>query len=392
MLKQNSLLRLLNRFAPGSRTQRKHLLCRKQDFDEFTCRWGNTVSLTADGIRRILKNADDGAPGEMALLFRQMLENEPGITAHIQTRFLAVLSCGWQIDGDDRKKSEEVRRILESANFHGLLEHLISAEAYGYAGAGIVWGEGGGTITAFQPVAPMNFLFDRCGNPALMTLDGEERSLASYHENQFVFYRTGLPLLRPLVWLYLFKHHAMRDRAKYLERFGIPFIAAKIRNEDFESDEIRNELMQSLAKLGSDGVGLLNEGAEVQIVHAAGSAANDYQAWMEYLDTLATRLILGQTATSSAGTGFSSGSVQDKVRRDLLEADCRALETVVNRDILAPLERFRFGTEQTLRFRMDYAVPVNLQEKAEIVSKLTGAGFRISPEWVEKTFSLPLNQ
>ncbi len=393
MSKTNSLLRMLSRFAPGN-GKRTQLLRRVRDFDEFACTWGNHINLTSGGIRRMICNAEDGAPGELATLFRQILENEPGITAHIQTRFLAALSCPWHIEcsGTDQRKAEEVRAVLTAANFYDLLQHLISAVAYGYAGAGIIWGEGGGTIRAFCPVKPVNFVFDRCGNPALLTVSGEERSLASYHENQFIFFRTGMALLRPLVWLYLYKYHAMRNRARYLERFGIPFIAAKVRDEDFEAEEIRNELLDSLAKLGSDGVGLLNEGAEVQIVQPAGSASADYQSWMDYLDTVATRLILGQTATSSAGSGFSTGSVQDKVRQDLLGADCRALEDAVNRSIIAPLERFRYGTENTLSFRIECDAPDNLLEKAEILTRLMNAGLEVRHDWIEKTFSIPLNK
>ncbi len=385
-----SLLRMLSRFAPGNE-KKTPLLSRVRDFDEFTCTWGRHVNLTSGSIRRMLKNAEEGAPGELAALFRQILENEPGITAHIQTRFLAVLSCAWRIEGNDTQKAEEVRKILTSADLYKLMQHLVSAFAYGYAGAGILWDEGGGSIHGFSPVNPENFVFDRCGNPALLTVSGEERSLASYHENQFIFFRTAFALLRPLVWLYFYKHHAMRDRARFLERFGIPFISAKIRDEDFESEEIRNELMRSLSKLGSDGIGLLNEGAEVQIVQPpSGSASGDFQTWLEYLDTLATRLILGQTATSSGGGAFSSGEVQDKVRHDLLEADCKALETVINRSVLAPLERFRYGTEGTMTFRLDYSTPENLLEKAEILSRLTGAGYTVSKEWIGKTFSMPV--
>ena len=150
--------------------------------------------------------------------------------------------------------------------------------------------------------------------------------------------------------------------------------------------------MRSLAKLGSDGVGLLNEGAEMQIMNAGGSASADYQSWLDYLDNLSTRLILGQTATSSGGTGFSNGSVQEHVRRDLIEADCRLLMESVQRSVLDPLERYKWGTEGTLRFHLDYAGNEDLVSKARMVEQLSNAGVKIAPEWIEKTFHVRLDK
>ena len=73
-----------------------------------------------------------------------------------------------------------------------------------------------------------------------------------------------------------------------------------------------------------------------------------------------------------------------------MEADCRGLADTVNRDILAPLERYRWGTEGTLSFNLDFAGPGNLLEKAQIVEKLAAAGVEIEPQWIEKTFGIAL--
>ena len=136
----------------------------------------------------------------------------------------------------------------------------------------------------------------------------------------------------------------------------------------------------------------MNEGAEIEIVNSSGSASGDYQSWLDYIDRLCTVLLLGQSATSSDGSGFSNGSVQEHVRRDLLEADCRALSDTIQRAVLAPLERFRWGSDGTLVFRMDHSSPENLLEKAEIVEKLSASGVQIDPAWIEKTFQIRLDQ
>lgn len=406
MADRNGFLGIIGRFGRKKTAAKKppaatrHLIGADSDFEEFIGDWGTECStaLTVKSIGSLLRDADQGSPAGLAALYRRMLESEPAVAAHLQTRVLAVLACDWSVTGDDPERAAEAGEILRRAGLHSLLRHLLDALAFGYSGAAILWGEGGGNILGFKHIDPLNWVFDLAGNPALVTLEGREKSLAEYHENQFVFHthslRTANParggLLRPLVWLYFFKHYAMRDRARYLERFGIPFIAAKVRNEDFESENVRDELMRSLAKLGSDGVGLLNEGSEMQIVSASGGAQSDYQTWLEYLDSLCALLLLGQTATSGDASGISRGQIQENVRRDLVEADCRALMETVETKILAPLERFRWGTAGTLRFKLDFASPENLVEKAEIVQRLAAAGLSVSREWARQAFGIEL--
>ena len=371
------------------------------DFDEFAFSWTalNDPKLNAGLIRRLLAAANEGAPSEQAALYRILLEKEPAVTAHMQTRILAVLACDWSIRGSDAKRVAEVRAILEKARVHALMRHLLDALALGYSGAAILWGEGGKEITAFKKIDPSNWQFDLAGNPALLTTSGKTRPLAEYHPNQFVLHthklQSGLcsrgGLLRPLVWLYFFKHYAMRDRARYLEKFGIPFLIARIRDDDFENESVRASILQSLAKIGSDGTGVVTAGSELQVLNPANTVSTDYQSWMDYIDRLFAMLILGQTASSGNASGFSKGQIQENVRRDILEADCRNLMETVNTQILAPLERFRYGTEGSLVFHLDYASPENLTEKAQIVRTLAESGFAAAPEWIEKTFGIKLD-
>ena len=369
------------------------------EFDEFICSWNRIGSpkLTAGLIRRATEDADAGSASDQAMLYRSMIEKEPAIAAHLHTRILSVLSCDWSVHGKDPDRAKEVSTILARAGIQSLMRHLLDALAFGYAGAAILWDEGGGGIRTFRKICAPNWVFDRAGNPALLTLTGKPKPLAAYHPNQFVLHTHKLQagpcqqggLLRPLLWLYFFKHYAMRDRARYLEKFGIPFLIAKIREDDFENESVRASILASLAKVGADGAGVITRDSDLQILSSA-SGSTDYQHWLDYIDKLSALLILGQTASSSEAMGFSRGQIQENVRRDILEADCRALMETVNRQIIAPLEHFRYGTEDTLEFVLDYSMPENLTEKAEIIKKLADSGFRADPVWIENTFGIQL--
>lgn len=356
--------------------------------------------LSSGKIRNAIREADQGFPASQAELYRSILEKEPVIAAHLQTRILAITACDWSIAGPDEEKRKELTAILQHANIQELLRHLLNALAFGCSAAAILWEEGGKSIHSFREIAQENLLFDAVGNPALRTSGGKERPLSLYHPAQFVLHYHKLKqgpagsggLLRPLLWLYFFKHYALRDRARYLEKFGIPFIVAKISQEDFENEEVRRNILASLSRISSDGSGVVTGDSQIQTVACNGNSSGEYQSHLEYIDKLFALLILGQTASSSTSSGFSKGQIQENVRKDILEADCRSLMATVNTNILAPLEKFRYGTQNLYSFHLDFASPENLTEKAEIVKLLSESGFSISPEWVENAFHITLEQ
>ncbi len=372
------------------------------DFDDYLASW---VSFTgakvgAPLIGRLLSGADEGMASELAALFQTILEKEPVAAAHLQTRVLSVLSCDWSVQGEDPAKAREAERLLRDAKMHSLLRHLLDAIGTGYSGAAVLWGEGGSSIRGFKPVHPTNWTFDLLGNPGLLTRSGVERPLASYHPFQFVFHthslKPGIPsrggLLRSLVWLYFFKHYAMRDQARYLERFGMPFVLAKIRREDFDDSGVRSGILDSLAKVGSDGVAVVTEGSELQVVNGASASSADYKGWLEYIDEVFALLILGQTASSGKASGLSRGQMQENVRRDIIEADCRSLMETVDSQLLGPLEECLYGTRGTLRFKLDYSSPESLTERAQVLKSLSEAGFQADPAWVERSFGIQLRR
>ena len=298
----------------------------------------------------------------------------------------------------DDKKVKEITGILNDAGIHLLIRQLLDALIFGYAGSAILWTKGGAGISGFSAIDPTNWIFDAEGNPAIVKQDGSSAALSHYHPNQFLFFCHKLQschparggLLRPLLWIYLYKNYAMHDRARYLERYGIPFLAATIRHDDFESEEIRKTVMESLQHMGSDGVGLLSEGADLQLLQSSGNAADEYQSWLEYLDRVCALMILGQTASSDNASGFSKGQIQENIRRDLLEADCQLLMTCLNRQLIAPLEYYRYGSKGELKFKLDYSYADNLVEKSTIVKILSDAGYVIDPAWISSTFGVQL--
>jgi len=374
----------------------------EKDFDQFLTTFlsSTTLNLTMSTLKNILINGDNGQASEQASLFSIIQEKDSTISAHLQTRRLAMLSQGWIVECEDEKKRDELTKILEKAKFQQLLTHLTDALPTGYAGAGINWGKGGGTIESFSLIQPENWQFDYAGNPALIGADGNVYPLSNFHENQFIYteykLKPGIPtrggLMRCLVWLYFFKHFNVRNRARFLEKFGTPSLMAILPAVDFDNKGQRSIIRQSLKSISADSVGIAKEGTEINPLTTNSQSNNaDYKAFLDDINDSYAILILGQLASSDKAAGMSNGGVQSDVRKDLTLSDIRWLSEALTSSIAAPYEKFKYGTQGEIKIKLVYVEPEDEKKNAETVKILSEAGWEIEDEtFMREKFNMPL--
>lgn len=394
----------LKRFVPDTLPLRGRTIrvpqTTDEDFHQFLVEFSNQTDnqLTPKKVINILRDADDGAPQDQAALFSTIQEKEPMIAAHLQTRKRAILAANWSVQHPDDGKAEELNQILKQARIHKLLDHLLDALGTGYAGAATQWGKGGATIEGWKFADPTAWIFDQTGHPAVLTQDGKQKGIyTDYPRYQWVYHeqklKPGVParggLLRALCWMYFFKHFGIRQYVRFIERFGTPFMLAKVTPQDWDDTTRLGTTLTLLRNIGTNGVAAVKQGTDVELQDSASGSPLVYSDWFRYIDENYTMMILGQTATSGPASGFSKGQAQENVRQDLLESDCLNLMETVTQQVLIPLERFRYGTALG-EFILDYEPPADVSEKASVVKTLADAGYKAKREWIELTFDIPL--
>jgi len=372
----------------------------KKEFETLFETWTNSfqTKLSAPLIRQILYEAEEGWSHDQASLFKAILEKEPVITAHMQTRRLAVSGLDWNIvGGTNTAKQKEVELILKDAGIAEVIPHLLDAIGFGYAGAAIDWGHSGGYIKEFIRIDPTRWTFKRDGKTKI-SIGSHIVPITDYPPTQFVFHqyvlKSGIPstqgLLRTLIWIFFFKQFAFKHRARFLEKFGIPFLVTKMSSDDFANDTVRNQVKNALRNIGADGIALITDKTVLESPPQPAQSENgNFQNWIKYLDQVYTLTILGQLASSDTTGGMSEGQIQENVRYDLKSADAVSLMATINRDIVRPLEWFKYRTNE-LEFNIEYEPPEDQKEKANLVVSLSGAGYKAKRKWVEDEFGIPL--
>ena len=109
-----------------------------------------------------------------------------------------------------------------------------------------------------------------------------------------------------------------------------------------------------------------------------------------------SKAVLGQTLTTdtTGGTGtFAAASVQNEVRRDLLEADAQNLAETIRLQILRPLVGFNFGWDRPVPgFSLMIQDSPDLKSDSEVLKNLAavpGACERIPASYINEHFGIP---
>ena len=194
-------------------------------------------------------------------------------------------------------------------------------------------------------------------------------------------------LIRPLAWLHCFKSVNEKDLLAFIERYGMPFIAGMVDPTTFEKE--KNLLKRLILNFGSSGGGVFTKNVELKLLECTGKGEAFFQL-LQYLEAAVNKVILGQTASSGESAGLSKGDAQSKVRQDILEADCRTLQRVINTQLLKPWTRYNCGEVAPPQLVIDCAAPEDSLQNANVIKVLHDAGWQADQEEICKKFNMKL--
>jgi phage gp29-like protein len=367
--------------------------------------------LDPETLTAIFADANRGDPERQARLAFEIEEKDWDTSQALSVRTAAVLACELRMTpGDDTPRARQIaedalamlqeiqpeQQNTEEVGTRGVVAHCMSALLPGYACAEILWGPGGKTVQAFLPVRTSAITFRTSERPLIATTlvpTGIAMTPA-----KFIFHRhqarsgdaTRGGLIRPLGWMWLFTSLGVKSLVRFVEKFGLPFVAAKIDEASWKTE--RGKIAALIRNFGADGGAVFSKSVELQLLEASGSAGNElFFRMLEYLRDAKTRVIQGQTASSSDSGGLSGGDAQSQVRHDLLEADCRAVETTLRDSVLRWWTQFAYGADAPVPVPvLDCEAGEDLEKLGNVVASLFSAGHNADPAWIEEKFGVRL--
>ena len=379
---------------------------------EITDRYSHSlhVEMNPVEIENLIRRADAGDPADLCRLATELEEKNWDIRNSMATRSNALLGCEWYVtppmeahDPESIKIAQHFQDSLRRAGelnefdtFEDLLEDLSHAVIAPYSVSEIIWD--GPELKGFRSIPGHHFTFLNSLEPRLITLDHPEGIELPPHK--FLFHRhtrTGGDvcrggLIRTLAWLHCFQSYPMKDWLAFAERYGMPFIVAKLDRSAYEKD--RTTVQTAIRNFGPRGGGVFSKSMEIELLQAgSNNSSTVYEAIIRHISDAITKVILGQLATSGTNSGFSNGDAQSKVRQDILEADAKKIESTIRAGLAAPWTAYHYGPSApvpVLRFRVE--PPEDLSVFAQTLESLHRAGFDADPEEIGKRFGLNLTK
>lgn len=363
-------------------------------------------------ITRIIAAADSGDTVELCKLASYIEDKNWDIQTGMETRRNALLGCDWTVKpGDDTPRGKEIAERFEKTlqdagalngydTFTDLRSDLMGAVISPFAASEIIWENS--DIVGFRSIEGRHFTFQYGYTPRLITLDAPTG--LELPPNKFIFHhrrrgggdiaRGGL--IRVLAWLHVFQNFPFKDWLKFVERFGMPFVVARVNRNSYKED--RDVIHATIRAFGPSGGGVFDRDTEVQLLQAAaGGGEAAYKPLVEYAGQAITKLLQGQLATSGDGGGLSKNDAQSQVRRDLLEADAESISAVITQQLAAPWTAFNYGDGAPVpRLEINAAEPEDEKAKAEVrhldaqaIQVLQTAGWQIKdPVVLEEKFGV----
>lgn len=363
--------------------------------------------LTPAKLDSILTAANGGDPRAQANLAREILEKDWDAFSHHQTRVAAIKGTGWKVvppaglEKDTRavQIADAAQKMLGriEAKVSDLVGHLATGILPGYSLAEIMWGAGGRTVEDFAAVDAGMVSFNRSLQPLLISqADPMGRPLVP---GKFVWHQVtalgGDPtrghLIRTVSRLFLLKSTGIKDLARMIEKFGMPFVVGRVDQAAWDKD--RSALANLIRNFGSDGGGLFSKGVEIEMLQAAQTNGEIFFTLLTYCGDAMAKVFLGQTATSGDGSGFNAGGAQTMVRRDILEGDCKPIERTITAAILEPWTLWNFGADAPVpQFDFELVDPVDMNNLSLAAERAGRLGWRIKREAAEKIFGFELEE
>jgi len=323
--------------------------------------------LDVDRAHEIISAAKSGDLSGLFALYLEMIMTG----SHLQGRFVerkeAVLSDSLSCQPVDKKNRDDViaaaavADLIESCqDWEKSLAHLLDSILYPVSlvektftpSSRRLVVPGGPAVQLSYALAeltpvPYELLDFTSGRLLLREVDGQGQPTSATFEparSRYIIHRghlLGAPdnfggPMRSLIFWWLLGHMGRDWWARYLERYGAPFIVGKYD----QADDATRSILQSAFSVATKLWGLVvSRETEIELVEASAAGTGEaFDRWKTVCNEEISKLIGGQTLSADAkATGMGSGVAknQGEVRADKRKSDARRLSACLRFELCA---------------------------------------------------------
>jgi len=325
--------------------------------------------LTPANLRSILDNAKDGDIEEWIELTIHMSTTDPKLFNKLDIRKRRVLSAmdqyvlvpGKSTSPASQAMAGNAMRFCDTVignigNYKNKVHKMLAAIGQGVSATQLLWSrkEGANIIKDFEWAHARRFRWDLEWNLRLYDY-GERCGFGEYGEelekdcwlilvcDEDGTYPGEAGVYRKCAWPWNFKMWVNRFHIHATERYGQPFVTAKIPANS--KGDTRQDVLNKLEQLSYDTVGVFEEGTDI-VFEGGPSTVNDGKMFIDYLtraDECQAEAILGATDITDPGENGARAAVETRADETLNPktiTDIELLHTALQDQVFEPLLRY----------------------------------------------------
>lgn len=321
-------------------------------------------NIDVDQIHNILEAAQTGALRDLFSLYRDILLSDSHLQAELGKRKLAVLGDPYSIMPVDKKNQDDVltatitKEALEATpGFFIACGHLLDAVLWPVALVEKVYRPVSGQPGRYElaelvPVPHQLLDYSVTGRLRVRDVDPVSGyptgNTQEPDPNRYIIHRGHLLTtpdnwggpMRSLVFWWLLSVMDREWWARFLDRYGSPFLVGKYDQNDDASRSILERAFSYATKIGGL---VVSKETEVEIKQAATQSSGDaYEKFLQIAQREKSKLILGQTLSAEAqstGLGSHVAQEQGEVRSDIRQFDGMMLAQCLRDQLLTQFVR-----------------------------------------------------
>jgi phage gp29-like protein len=342
----------------------------------------------------------------------QELERDPHVGAVMSSAKLDVAGIPYDVSGflnsGEKRASKRNQEIADFVKetldgigyFPQHLYNLMDALGKGFAVSEVIWGLDGNRwiIEKLINRPQRRFQFDAVDRSLKLRTFEEPYFGKALPPKKFIVHRVSAEWENPfgdaldqnIYWMWLFKRTVLKFWMQHLEvgASSIPIVQHPVSADA----QLKSEALSIAQQIRSGAYGRIPENFKILWAEAqnAMQSAQTYENFVKLCDEQISKAIQGQTLTTD--TGQSGTRAQGDVHRDTATTRdvfrAHGLESTLNATLIPWLVDYNFAeVDGYPQFRFDLEDPEDLTKEADIVLKLTNAGWEFDAEEVTDKFN-----
>ncbi len=359
------------------------------------------ATLTVDHVHEILTSAEQGDTERLFALYQDIIITGSHLQGRLQDRKEAVLSDTLSVQPYDKNNADDVA-AAELVKIE-LTKHDDWEDACAYLLDSVLWpvalvektyqpSTKPGLRYELQKLTPVPYQLLTYTNGRMELRETDDKGYPNAKQfvpeaARYIIHRGHLLKavpdnwggpMRSLVFWWLLSHMSRDWWARFLDRYGAPFVVGKYNQGDDQSRTIMERAFSLATRLGGL---VVSRETDVEIKQAAASDSGEaYKTFIELCNRETSKLILGETLSSDAqATGMNSGTANAQAGKhdEKRAGDARRLAATLRNGLFRQFLEINGHPGRPPIPVWGSIAPAEVAALCDTLDSLTGAGLEV---------------